>query len=389
MRPVGSRGDKSRRTVGARIGASIMLMALLLGGCAGIPRAGPSQKDILKSGTDVAGFTLIDMDAHAVGYYRAASLGHSAGTGGTTTAAHVILGPGDILNVTIAESKEGGLFAPLATGGTPFPKVRVDQRGTISLPYAGRVKVAGLEPAQAEGRIRARLSSVAFEPQVYVELLADPGSSVLVTGLVRTPGRFSTLDGPMTIIDAINRAGGTDKPPHQVDVVIRRGKRVIRMPLQKVYNGRNRQLQRGDEVVVEANLKVFNALGAVTTKGQLEFSKPNPTLLDALSQVGGLDNLVSHNSGVFVFRLHEPHAWKDDHGHWHEDQAIFRFDMSKPEMFFIAGVFGMKSNDTIYVTNAPSIEWERAIRPIAITVSTVAAGVSSAASLNNNLSPGN
>jgi polysaccharide export outer membrane protein len=372
--------------VGARIGVCIGMVALL-GACAGIPRAGPGEKNILNAQDDVAGFTLIDMNAHSVGHYRANKRGLHAGTGGTATSGMVVLSPGDVLNVTIAESKEGGLFAPLATGGTPFQRVRVDHRGTVSLPYAGRVKVGGLEPQQAEGRIRSRLASVAFEPQVYVELVADPGNSVLVTGLVKTPGRFSTLDGPMTLIDAIGRAGGPAKDAHLVDVVIRRGKSVNRLPLQKVYNGHNKRLHRGDEVVLEANLKVFNALGAVTQKGQVEFPEDHPTLMDALSKVGGLDNTVSSATGVFVFRLHEPYAWKDEQGRWHADQAIFRFDMSKPEMFFIAGVFGIKPDDTIYVTNAPSIEWERAIRPIAITVSTVAAGVSSAASLNNNLSP--
>jgi polysaccharide export outer membrane protein len=370
-----------------RAAACVLALAPVLAGCAGIPRAGPSEKELLKQGEDIAGFTLINMDGANVGHYRVNKRGHQGGTAGTATSAHVVLSPGDVLNVAIAESKEGGLFAPLATGGTNFNKVRVDHRGTISLPYTGRVRVGGLEPAQAEARIRSRLASVAFEPQVYVELLADPGSSVLITGLVKNPGRFSTIEGPMTIIDAISRAGGATKDPHLVDVIIRRGKSVKRIPLQTVYNGRNRQLRRGDELVLEANLKVFNALGAVTTKGQVEFPEDYPTLLDALSKVGGLDNQVSSATGVFVFRLHEPHAWRDDQNRWHADQTIFRFDLSRPEMVFIAGVFGVKPDDTIYVTNAPSIEWERAIRPIALTLATIGAGVSSAASINNQLAP--
>jgi polysaccharide export outer membrane protein len=350
-----------------------VLIAPLLAGCAGIPRAGPSEKILLGKHDDIAGFTLIDMNGASVGPYRVQKRGHDGGTAGTATAGHVALSPGDLLNVTIAESKEGGLFAPLATGGTKFNRVRVDHRGTISLPYAGRVRVGGLEPAQAEQRIRGRLASVAFEPQVYVELLADPGNSVLITGLVKAPGRFSTIEGPMTIIDAISKAGGASKEPHLVDVLIRRGKSVKRIPLQAVYNGQNRQLQRGDELVLESNLKVFNALGAVTMKGQVEFPEDNPTLLDALSKVGGLDNQVSSATGVFVFRLNEPHAWRDEQDRWHADQVIFRFDMSRPEMFFITGVFGVKPNDTIYVTNAPSVEWERAIRPIAQTIGTISA----------------
>ena len=116
---------------------------------------------------------------------------------------------------------------------------------------------------------------------------------------------------------------------------------------------------------------MFNALGAVNKTGQNEFSKLNPTLLDALSQVGGLSNELASNTGVFVFRLREPKAWQDKDGGWREGPAIFRFNMSKPETMFIAQVFGVMPDDTIYVTNAPSVEWLRTIAPIAATMAAV------------------
>ena len=90
---------------------------------------------------------------------------------------------------------------------------------------------------------------------------------------------------------------------------------------------------------------------------------------------GGLDNVNSSPTGVFVFRLVDSHAWKDDNGVWNEGPVIFRFDMSKPETMFLAQTFGMHADDTIYVTNAPSIEWLRAIAPIAETIGTVRNGV--------------
>src|SRR5207253_2538034 len=106
---------------------------------------------------------------------------------------------------------------------------------------------------------KGRLAGVTFEPQVYVELVADRSSTVLVTGEVKSPGRFSALEGPLTIIDAINHAGGPVRPPYQTDVVLRRGKSVKRMPLSSIEGGRNIQLQRGDEIVLEPSFRVFNA----------------------------------------------------------------------------------------------------------------------------------
>jgi polysaccharide biosynthesis/export protein len=350
--------------------ACLCLALLSLAGCA-VPRSGPGERAITQQSADLAGFTLIPMSAAVVANYRATSLSDSAGTAGVPAAPAVALSSGDVLRIRVSESKEGGLFAPLAVGGTAFDNVRVDYKGTISIPYAGRVKVAGLDPQRVEDRLRSRLAGVTFEPQVYVEIISDRGSSVLVSGEVKAPGRFSMIDGPLTLVDAIARAGGANKPPHQVDVVIRRGKSVKRISLAKVLAGFNQQLRAGDEVTLEANAKVFNALGATTKTGQVEFATPNPSLMDALSQVGGLSESTASNTGVFVFRLHEPKAWLDADNKWQEGPVIFQFDMSKPEMMFIAQAFGIRNNDTIYVTTAPSVEWVRRLQPIAVTISTI------------------
>lgn len=64
------------------------------------------------------------------------------------------LGVGDVLHVMMADSaEEGALFAPLASGGTVFDGVRVNAKGQISLPYAGRITVKGLTLTQTEDAI--------------------------------------------------------------------------------------------------------------------------------------------------------------------------------------------------------------------------------------------
>lgn len=353
---------------------ALCLVLFLLTGCA-IPRNGPAESTLTDKSADLAGFTLINVSAALVANYRVHETGSAAGTAAIPGVPPTSLMPGDTISVRISESKVGGLFSPLATGGTNFGQMRIDANGTISLPYAGRIKVQGLNTQRVEDRIKARLAGVAFEPQVQVELVSDRGSSILISGEVKSPGRFSILDGPPTLIDVIAKAGGASKPVHQVDVVVRRGKSLMRMPLQQVLNGANRQLRPGDEVVLELNAKYFNALGSVTKQGQAEFDKSNPTLLDALAQVGGLNPMTASATGVFVFRLREPKAWLDADNRWQEGPVVFRFDMSKPETMFIAQAFGMKSADTIYVTTAPSVEWMKQIQPIATTLSTLKNGV--------------
>lgn len=350
-------------------GIAALSVLLLLAGC--IARSGPSEVAITSSGQDLAGFTLIKMDANRVVNYRVASDEDKGAAMSVPSAPRTTLSSGDVLKIRISETKEGGVFAPLAAGGTSFDNVRVDYKGTVSLPYAGRVPVSGLDPAGVETAIRKRLTGIAVEPQVYVEIVADRGSSVLVSGEVKNPGRFSMLDGPLTLVDAIARAGGSTLPPYQVNVVIRHGKTVRRILLERVLNGGNLQLHPGDEVTLERDAKVFNALGALEKTGQLEFPKANPSLMDALAQAGGLSDTKASNRGVFVFRLREPKAWLDADNKWQEGPVIFQFDMSKPETMFIAQVFGIRSDDTIYVTTAPAVEWDRTIEPIAVTLATV------------------
>jgi polysaccharide export outer membrane protein len=356
----------------------LVSLGLAVAGCTGIPQPGPSERVITEKAGDLAGFTLIPVSADKIGNYLVEKTSDTPGTADVPEAPRIRLMPGDIIRIRIAESKEGGLFAPLATGGTPFDGVRIDDRGTISLPYAGRVKVAGLDPPAVQERIRARLAGVTFEPQVFVELVTGRATSVLVSGEVKAPGRFSMLEGPLTLIDAINKTGGAVKPPHQVDVIIRRGNNVRRLPLSTVLDGNNQNLQPGDEVILQSNIKTFNALGSTMRSAQVEFATPHPTLLDALAQVGGLNNTTSSATGVFVFRLKEPKAYQDELGQWQPGPVIFRFDMSRPETMFLAQAFGVRPNDTVYVTNAPSVEWMRSIQPIAQALSLMQSGVDTA-----------
>src|SRR5699024_10134869 len=106
---------------------------------------------------------------------------------------------GDVISIMVADSAEdGALFAPLAAGGTVFEKVRLNSRGEISLPYAGVINLRGLTTIQAEQKVREQLKKYVTDPQVVINIVGDLGGSVLVAGDVNQPGRFSTLEGPLT-----------------------------------------------------------------------------------------------------------------------------------------------------------------------------------------------
>src|SRR4051812_13835953 len=100
--------------------AGLILFALSIGlaGCADIPRTGPAEKTLTDKRGDIEGFSLIPVDADNVLLYAMRARNDIAGVGGVPAAPRIRLAPGDVLRVRISESREGGIFAPLALGGT-------------------------------------------------------------------------------------------------------------------------------------------------------------------------------------------------------------------------------------------------------------------------------
>ena len=84
-------------------------------------------------------------------------------------------GVGDVVSVSIFEAAAGGLFIPLEAGVRPgnfitLPNQRVDNRGNISVPYAGPIRAAGRTPSEVQQEIVDALKNRAIEPQAVVAL---------------------------------------------------------------------------------------------------------------------------------------------------------------------------------------------------------------------------
>ena len=271
----------------------------------------------------------------------------------------VRLMPGDVLKVMIADdSGEAAVFAPLAQGGTVFDKVLVDAYGAISLPYLGKKKVSGVSLSEAEDIIRRGLKGRAGEPQVHVELVSDLSGSVLVAGAVKNPGRFSKLKGPLTLLDAINQAGGPVLEPYLITVSLRTGKTVQMFNYQDLLAGGNVPVPPNSEIVLDRARKRFVAMGAVGDPGLHDLPSATPSLLEVLGSVKGLSERSANPSGVFVFRLSD----RDENGK--QTAEVFHVDMREPASMFLAKDFLILPDDTIYVTNAAVYEMQKIITPI-------------------------
>lgn len=308
-------------------------------------------------------YTLIDLSAATILPYMRPPESELSASVALPVSPEVHLVPGDVLRVMISDSAaEGAIFAPLSAGGTVFDSLRVDSKGTISLPYVGREKVAGSTLGEVETAIRRRLKGVTNDAQVQVSITGDISGSVLVVGAVKSPGRFSALQGPLTLLDAINRAGGPVLEPHLIRVVVRTGDKSYQFNYEDLLSGKNQVLSPGAEVVLERARKRFVAMGAIGDPGLHDLPSNNPSLLEVLGSVKGLNEVKADAAGVFVFRLLDQ---KDAiSGETTTVAQVFRLNLKQPAAMFLARQFLVQPEDAVYVTNAAVYEWQKIISPI-------------------------
>jgi len=155
-------------------------------------------------------------------------------------------------------------------------------------------------------------------------------------------------------------------PANQLEVVVRRqGQMILRAQMSDLLAGADIAVQKGDEIVVRSNPRVYTVLGAVLKSGNVEMTKANLSLLEALGNVGGLQDARANKTGVYVFRmgdlLNNPTA----------RARVFRLDLYQPVSIFIAQQFGVQARDVVYVTNAPLYEYDKILSSIYRTFSII------------------
>ncbi|MBN9692084.1 MAG: SLBB domain-containing protein [Verrucomicrobia bacterium] len=198
------------------------------------------------------------------------------------------LGPGDRLDIEVLGDEAG----PVATFIGPDGKLYF---GLL----AGQ-KVWGLTLAETKKLLETNLATYLREPQVALTLRAVESQRVWVMGRVNTPGIYS-LDGPMTVLEAITKAGGlftsrfSGTTEELADLhhsfIVRRGQYLPVNFHQLIREGdtsQNIYLEPDDFIYLPSSLstEVF-VLGAVMQPRAVAF-KDQVTLVSAIANARGL-----------------------------------------------------------------------------------------------------
>lgn len=354
-------------------------MVGLLASCTALPRSGPDQRAVnagasvkVGTGDQKVGidYALVDINRAVLDRISTAPEGSLRGGFGASRdgVPDIVLGVGDVVQVSVFEAQAGGLFIPADAGARPgnyitLPSQTVDRQGNLTVPYAGTVRAAGKAVNDVQIEIASRLANRAIEPQVLISVTESRSMEASVLGDVNSPKKITLSPAGERILDLISEAGGLSAPAAETSITLqRRGKQA-----EAAYNtlarnsSENIYVQPGDTILVRRDKRTFLAFGVTGQSGSFDFEDSNLMLGDALAKAGGLLDDKAEPQSVLLYRNVSKSLLANlgvDTTRFKSDDVpvVFRANLRDPSGFFAVQKFPMQNKDVIYVSTSDGVE---------------------------------
>jgi polysaccharide export outer membrane protein len=367
------------------LSVSLAALAAGLAGCAELPSAGPSMRTVVDQGTSdpqSKPYELIDIDPSTIDILsHRPRTSFAARFGDHRASTEPLIGVGDLITVTIWEASSGGLFSSAAAlekmsagaNSATIPEQVVGRDGSITVPYAGRVHVAGSTPRAVQDAVVHALEGKAIQPQVLITDNKPISATITIGGEgIASAQRLPLSAKGDRLLDVIAEAGGVrmGMGVNDIVVVLQRGGVTERASLQRVTSDsrENIYMRPGDVVTLVKDPQTFFSYGATLTNGEIPFGTDQLSLAQALVKGGGLTSTRSDARGVFVFRLEQPSVLRElrpDSPLARQSgrvPVVYRLDLSNPNSMFMEQRFQVASHDLVYVSDAPTVALQKALQ---------------------------
>ena len=348
----------------------VCLTSAELAACAYLPTAGPTAGEVIDQGLqdNRIRYDVVDINRGVVDALLAQpaeSFRTRFGKYSRPTPPRI--GIGDTISITIWEAAGGGLFGTSPIGGVSpgsrsvaIPEQVVGADGGVSVPFAGRIPVAGRSTVDVQRGIEQRLAEKAIEPQVIVTITKSVTYAATVSGEVVNGARVPLSVNGDRLLDLIALAGGAKSAVYDTFVRLSRDGVTVTIPMERLVSdpGENIFVQPGDVLTLVRVPQTYSVLGATGQNAQITFNAERITLAEAIAKAGGLQDLRSDPTGVFLFRFEPPavvtalNAPQLGTGPDRSSPVVYRLDMSDANAYFLAQRFTVEDKDVIYVANA-------------------------------------
>jgi len=285
------------------------------------------------------------------------------------------LGVGDVLQITVWDHPElaAAQGTQTSTNSRPYDPVQgfvIDDNGNVQVPYAGSVHVVGMRIEQAQRAVLAALQRVFVKPQLTVRVSSFRAKQIYVDGEVHTPGVVPVNDVPMTLNEAINRAGGFSPTADQSRMVVVRNGTSYRIDLTQMLdhnvNPSRILLRNGDllRIVSREDNGAF-VMGEVNKPiTALPLKNGRLTLSDALSQAGSVNSASADAAQLYVIR-----------GASEAKPQVFHLNARSPVSMVLANQFELQPKDVVYVDGNALV---RVSRVLSLLLPAINAGLTGA-----------
>src|SRR4051812_13158152 len=366
---------------------ALTLLALPFAGCSILPTSGPQSFDVRTGqvGGEVASlpYALVSLKPEVVRILGQYTPRLSTAFAAKTPPKSFRFGIGDSVSVTIFESAAGGLFIPAEAGVragnfVTIPTQAVDERGNISVPYAGEIPAKGRTPVEIQRSIVDALKDRAIEPQVVVSLAEQRTSLISVLGDVNRSGRFPASPSGERILDAIARAGGPITQGYDTWVTLERQGHRASVPFGALlYEPSNNIYALPNDVIyLYSQPQTFVAFGAAGTQGQFKFDAWRISLAEAVGKQGGLNDGLADPASVFLYRGETREVATQLGVDCRRFDGpivpiIYNVNFRDPSGYFLAQSLEMRNKDVIYTSNAATVETTKFLNFLRTIMATV------------------
>ncbi|KAA3515460.1 polysaccharide biosynthesis/export family protein [Agrobacterium rosae] len=290
---------------------------------------------------------------------------------------------GDVIDITVLDTGEDGLFSSTQSKTLNLGRFTVDQGGSVNLPFIGKKRVIDSTPEGLQSQVVTGLKGSAVNPQAVVTVVEKPTSAVMLSGAVKTPGKLALTARQERVLDAINQSGGPTVAPGAAQVTVVRGTQRASASLDRIMreDRQNIRLSPDDQIMIDGDASSFTALGAFKSAGEFQFETGKMTLAQAVGRSGGLLDDRADARNVYVFRnevvnvpTKSPSGSKDPVAFVPTMKpVIYHVNMRDASSIALMQLFQMQKGDVLYASNAPLVDSAKLLTVFQKSVPTAAA----------------